>query len=374
MLLNKTTYSYNDIAIVPSIKSDIEHRSECKVLDENGFLPIFTAPMSTVVCEENVEIFEKNHIIPIIPRNISYDKRMEYLKEGKWVAFGLNEFEETFIKKNYNKEYHIPHILIDIANGHMTKMHSLVRKAKEKYCTDGIIIMVGNVANPHTYEILSDCGADYVRFSIGSGGGCITSTQVGIHYGIATLLSETYEIKKKLMYQGKHCPKIIADGGCRGYCDVVKALALGADYIMCGSIFAKLIESAAPTYYISDLDNKSKIDVDQFNTKITHLHNNTFEIKYSEDDVDIVSNLKKVFYGMASAKGQIDINGKKTKTSEGNEKVFDTTENIEGWVSNMISYFQSAMSYTNCNDIRQLNPDLVDCIILSPQTKMSINK
>ena len=52
MLIKEMKYSYNDIAIVPAVKSNVEHRSECNpftVQFNNSDLPIFTAPMSTVV-------------------------------------------------------------------------------------------------------------------------------------------------------------------------------------------------------------------------------------------------------------------------------------------------------------------------------------
>ena len=51
MLIKEMKYSYNDIAIVPAIKSNVEHRSECNPYTGNfgdSSLPIFTAPMSTV--------------------------------------------------------------------------------------------------------------------------------------------------------------------------------------------------------------------------------------------------------------------------------------------------------------------------------------
>ena len=52
-------YSYNDISIVPAVISDIEHRAECNPYDDKGMLPLFTAPMDSVV---NLENFKTSNV------------------------------------------------------------------------------------------------------------------------------------------------------------------------------------------------------------------------------------------------------------------------------------------------------------------------
>ena len=373
MLIKEMKYSYNDISIVPSVKTNVEHRSELNPYTGKfgeSSLPIFTAPMSTVVNEQNFELFEENNIIPILPRNISLETRIEYLKRGKWAALGLEEFYNLFLENDWDMEL-CPdvHVLIDIANGHMVKLHSYIYDAKEKYnWSYRFKIMAGNIANPYTYVELAKAGADFVRISIGSGAGCITSTQTGIHYPIASLIDETYQLKKMLEKSGDNTPMIIADGGIKNYCDVVKAIGvLGADYVMIGGLFSKLVESAAPTFYYEK--DGTIHEISPFEHKIDAYPDGTFDI----DEEYIVDNLHKVFYGMASRRGQEDIQGKKTKTSEGVEKVFDCTTNMRKWSENMVAYMQSAMSYTNCLYLEDFNPENVDGIIISQQTKKSIN-
>ena len=374
MLIKEVKYSYNDIAIVPAIKSIIEHRSECNPfigLYGKSYLPIFTAPMSTVINTDNFKLFEQNHIIPILPRNFDLETRIDYLRHGKWAAVGLQEFEDLFITNDWDMElYPEVNVLIDIANGHMSKLHNLIYDAKTKYKWPyKFKIMAGNIANPQTYYELAKAGVDFVRLSVGSGSGCVTSTLVGIHYPIVSLIDETYKIKKKLEHAGEWTPMIIADGGIRDYDDVNKSLATGADYVMIGGLFSKLVESAAPTFYY-DKDGVSIHEINQFEHKIDVYPDGTFDI----DDEHIVDNLHKVFYGMASRRGQEDINGEKTKTSEGVEKVFDCTTNMRKWSENMVAYMQSAMSYTNCRYLEEFNPENVDCCIISNQTQESINK
>lgn len=367
MLIKETKYSYNDIAIVPAIVSSIDHREECWPFWEftdNTRLPIFTAPMSTVVNESNFELFSDNYILPILPRNISLETRIQYLKKGKWAAVGLDEFYDLFIKNQW-KSKTTTSVVIDIANGHMRRLIEYVKHAKNIYDID-VQIMCGNIANPETFRELAKAGADYVRVGIGVGSGCTTWSNVGIGYPIASLIHETYKIAKNLEKTYDKVPAIIADGGIRNYSDVIKALALGADFVMIGSEFAKLVESAAPTFYYKK--DKTIVGIDPLDCSVISNNDGTFMI-----DSDTV-NLHKLFYGMASKQGQIDLNGSKTRTSEGIPKVFDCTTNLSTWIENMCDYLKSAMSYVDIYDIQDFNPENVDCVVISQQTKESINK
>lgn len=163
-------YSYNDVMVEPSILSTIEHRAECNPFDENGMLPLFTAPMDSVVNLKNFELFEKNGIIPILPRTENIEDRKSFALKGKWAAFSLDEFEYWFtgriILSATSKS--VIRALIDIANGHVSRLYNLVRKAKNVY-GDRITIMVGNIANPETYRVCVESKVDYVRCSIGTG-------------------------------------------------------------------------------------------------------------------------------------------------------------------------------------------------------------
>ena len=51
------TYGLNDIGLIPASISDIRHRSECNVYNDDNVLPIFTAPMNAVINEHNYQLF-----------------------------------------------------------------------------------------------------------------------------------------------------------------------------------------------------------------------------------------------------------------------------------------------------------------------------
>ena len=88
----------------------------------------------------------------------------------------------------------------------------------------------------------------------------------------------------------------------------------------------------------------------------------------------ISSAIYKKFYGMASKEGQIDMNGEKTKTSEGTSKTFKCTISLNKWANNMKDYLKSAMSYLGLFDVKDLNPSNTKLYLISNNTKNSINK
>ena len=426
MLSQKIGYSYNDVTIVPEVISDIKSRSECNPYVDDK-LPIFASPMASVVSEENYKIFEANKIIPILPRIQEYDinYRIKKMHQGWWVAVSLKELENNIINdlqttsELNNKDYRI---CVDIANGHMKYLYAECALAKTLARRRGInlSIMTGNIANAKTYEWIYknalceveenghkyyDCAIDYIRVGIGGGSGCITTSNVSIHYPQASLIDECKRIKESAVcnkYVRKK-PAIVADGGIRNYDHVIKALALGADYVMIGSLFAQCIESAGIKSNKENTKIQSKFPIERYrdfeidgngnwwayytDETINHLSEpwdkeykeakekylavfkepeyqpekytesgsefKLIELKYQEKikslkEKKYIGPIDIKFFGMASADGQKSISGKKTKTAEGITKYLPVKYTIKGWITNMISYLCSAMSYCNC--------------------------
>lgn len=184
MIKNDIKFDFDDLLIIPKDSSDITSRQNISIFDENYMLPLFTAPMDTVVGIENVELFIENKIVPIIPRGVDLSY-CEY-DPDTWIAYGLKDYIEFINNPNLdkNKTYKI---LIDIANGNMKSMHDLITNGKS-ILGDKLILMVGNVANPETYRIVSELGADYCRIGVGNGGGCfLKNTKVITKRGIINI-------------------------------------------------------------------------------------------------------------------------------------------------------------------------------------------
>lgn len=331
-ILEKTYYTYKDLTIIPTRVSSIEHRSNCIPYDEFGMLPLFTAPMDTVVDENNYSLFYDEMIYPILPRTIDLNTRISYSTKARWAAYSLKEFEDVFCNNTSQiVSEHDIYALIDIANGHMKKVIDCTRAAKNIY-GQKIKIMVGNIANPDAYVNLARAQADYIRVGIGGGMGCLSTSNTGIHMPMASLVNDIAQVKKSLREVGqRHLPFIIADGGIRNYSDIIKAIALGADYVMCGSIFARMIESAG-IKYDSNMNILNPKEIKDISTS-------------ANSDKDALNGIKTQFYGMASREGQIALHGKKTHTSEGLSKLLSVDYTMHGWVTNFTDYLRSAMSY-----------------------------
>lgn len=389
-ILKETGYSYGDLTIIPKCISNVKSRSECNPYYSDNKLPIFTAPMTCVVNEDNFAYWNSCGITPILPRTSlsSWEDKVDFIYTGSWTALGIEEFKELISNPLDNSKFKTGkiQILLDIANGHMSEIFKLSKEIKNIY-GDKIILMAGNIANPDTYADYCNAGIDFVRCSIGSGLGCLTTSNTGIHYPIASLIEKINE--KKAILGVKATTKIIADGGIRNYSDVIKALALGADYVMIGGLFTSLLESAA------EFENSGTFGIDMPNTRTIEYTFNIngirildaykddwgdLEVKYKTSErnghlnltyiVDVFGPeeikrrflkvierhrdvLKKEFYGMSTKKAQTLMGKKNLRTSEGKEKTVYVKNTIKQWVENMEDYLKSAMSYCNSKTLEE---------------------
>lgn len=370
----KQLLDLNDITLIPQKVSIIDSRSECdtKYLGDNNYrqncYPIFTAPMVSVVNQFNYKDFLLNNINPVIPRTVDLQTRID-LCGNIFAAFSLKEAYDIItddIKINHSSFK----ICIDIANGHMSELLNTIHSLKIKYGSS-IEIMSGNIANPDTYFEYARVGCDYVRCSIGTGQACTTSANSSIHYPIGSLILECSKVKYKLekivnsknifkrifnlknKYKGQEfltVPKIIADGGMNNFDRIIKALACGADYVMLGQLLAQAWESAEPPIILK------KDGINQFGgQKWQHIDNNDkhllpFQVKdiLKNSDYSIIKN----YYGMSTKRAQKECGNTNLKTAEGIEKQIEVKYTLDTWVENFNHYLSSAMSYTECLNLK----------------------
>ena len=337
-------YSLDDICIVPTGTSYIESRKNCIPFYENftytngelsemhKTLPIFTAPMTSVIGENNINTFLENSITPVIPRSVPFSQRISYATKQKYfVAFSLKE-AEWFVRnfevlRNPSAPYKI---CIDVANGNMDPLLKIICALKELYHND-LIIMSGNVANCESYNSLSYFGCDYVRVSVGSGSACTTATNTGIYMPMASLIDDC-----------KSCgcqAKIVADGGLNSYRNIIKALALGADFVMLGGMLNKLSDSAGEV--VTSQTGK----------------------KY------------KVHFGMASTKGQIALGKENSLTPPEGKVVYSemSKNSIADFSKEFSHYLCSAMSYCGKGQLEEFIGNVELCV-MSPNAAKQYNQ
>lgn len=353
-------YTYKDVTIIPAVISAVSSRSEVNCRDNNNYLPIFTAPMSCVVNEENYKCFEMNGIYSILPTTVDYNIRKEHLTKGYWVAMSMTEAEKCFLENipQYTTDKVLTckntmHLCVDVANGHMSKLLDLCDNIKKR-CNDiglKIEIMTGNIANPGTVLEYIRHNIDYVRVGIGGGSGCTTTSNTGCHFPMATLIEQCKEIQCNRAVK----TKIIADGGIRNYDDVNKALALGADYVMIGGLFTEMIEAASQEYENNQYGQYIPIELIWSKYKMSDAAEK-FKRQYIEQNI-----LYHEVYGMSTKRAQEERGLSVLKTSEGTSHFKQVKYTLRQWADNMTSYLKSIMSYCNARKLDEFvgKPELV---------------
>ncbi len=356
--VNEVKFDFDDLLITPKSRTTIASRySDVNPYygdSEDLWLPLITAPMDTVVSLENMATFRESNINVALPRTIHYDL-LHGMYDEPMVDSGLPFPEHTFISLGLTDMQHIiDHpddydyltgdlFLLDVANGHMQIVYDTAQAFKEAFPETKI--MVGNIANPETYEWYARSGfVDIVRIGIGNGNACLTTKQTSIGYPKASLIRECYETKQvlikeygqqfdSLQYKDRidTIPKIVADGGIKDYADIIKALALGADYVMAGSIYNRALESAGQNY----------------------LYGIKISVNLAEKFYNWGFPIKKDFYGMSTKVAQKKMGKTKLKTSEGVVRKLKVEYTLQSWTENFEHYLITAMSYSNARNLKE---------------------
>jgi IMP dehydrogenase len=126
-------------------------------------------------------------------------------------------------------------IVVDTAHGHSRGVLDTVERLKN--AVSGVDIVAGNVGTGEATEDLIRAGADAVKVGMGPGSICTTRVISGAGVPQITAILDSAEVA------ARHGVPIIADGGIKYSGDVVKALAVGAQSVMIGSLFAGTAES-----------------------------------------------------------------------------------------------------------------------------------
>lgn len=361
-------YNLDEICLIPSMISEIESRSECSTrYQKDSKLPLFVSPMSTLIDVKNIDEFNEHGFNTILPRTVPFEVRLDFLTKGYWVAVGLKEAEvlyrmfSTSVIQDGELQY-TPHICIDQANGHMKKLLEICKSLKD-LLKNNIQIMTGNIANENVYKHYAEAGIDYIRIGIGSGNVCSTTLLTGIFYPMASLIQNCNNMKQYISYEYhkerqmlevedtpyikdpikdkqlkyRSIPKIVADGGFENISQIIKALALGADYCMLGRIVAGFKE-ACGNYY----EDEFGVMYRTYYGMSTHIAQELIHDASSSDD-------------------ELQI-----KQSEGVIKPVKIDSDINDWVWSFENSLKSTMSYTNKLHLEDFINDVISYEIMNP--------
>ena len=314
----KEAVTYDDMLLVPQY-SDITSRSEVDIgsyLGEKKFtLPIIASPMDTISESAMAKVMGNLGGLAVLHRYNSIDEQQkmahEVVSHADWsgqvaAAIGVTgdylERAEALIAAGTDI------LCIDVAHGHHILMKKALETLRNEY-DNHIYIIAGNVCTLEGINDVADWGANAVRCNIG--GGSICSTRLVTGHGLPGLQT-IFDCART-----DRDVKIIADGGIKTSGDIVKALAAGADFVMCGSLFAGTDETPG---------------------SVVHLPN---------------GEIAKQYRGMASRNAQMDWRGKST-SPEGVSSYVPYKGSVEYILEDIIGGIKSGFSYSGARNLAEL--------------------
>jgi len=211
---------------------------------------LITAPVGTTL-EEAQKILHKNRIekLPLINNNFvlkglitikdiekvrKFPNACKDTKGRLRVGAAVSVSPETMERVEALFKAKVDVLVVDTAHGHSTRVIKLIEEIKHNFTVE---LVGGNVATFEGAESLIKAGVDAVKVGIGPGSICTTRVIAGVGMPQVSAIQECKRAAKK------YGVPLIADGGIKYSGDITKALAVGADSVMIGNLFAGTEES-----------------------------------------------------------------------------------------------------------------------------------
>lgn len=255
----QNSFTYDDLLLEPRLfegksRKDIDLSTE--ICGNKLKTPIIAAPMDTVVDPYVLIKMSECGGMGIIHRFCDYQKVLKQLAwDGiyRMMPVGLISKNEVIEQvSNVNPDG----ILIEVAHAHQSSVLKLARFIKSEL--PNVPLMVGNIASARAALDFAEIGVDAIKIGVGPSPVCSTRivTGCGVPQGLA--VGQIYEaLEENFRYDLNNMPQIIADGGIKNSGDIVKALALGADAVMIGSLLAQAKDGPGELFEIDGVTYKT---------------------------------------------------------------------------------------------------------------------
>lgn len=250
--------SYDDILLYPQ-HGVVASRSEVDISATlNGWkfrMPVMSSPMETVTDNNFAVKMHQAGCLGVIHRfsregdhKFKFDKVDERFRNNNYHPHAIAISGTELYRLDWLPDY-IDIAVLDVAHADTKVMLKGVDDFKRRY-PDKFLI-VGSIATYNAARRAINAGADALRVGIGAGAACTTRTVTGFGVPMVTSIQEVANVAQP------HDIPVIADGGIKTTGDVVKALAVGADWVMMGRMFAGVEESPHGTEYFGQASPKS---------------------------------------------------------------------------------------------------------------------
>jgi GMP reductase len=252
--------NYKDIHLVPNysnLTSRKDANTKVKLGNKEFKLPVVPANMASCISFEKAERLAQNNYFYILHRFYEYEEIIDWINKSAHfknitlpyvsISLGIKKRDIDFIHKIKELNLKLDYVTVDVAHGDHESALEMLRFLniyKANHNPD-MFIIGGNIATGDAYIRMAGL-VDAAKVGIACGASCITYNKTGFASPMFSTIQEVKKSKEHLIKdRGIRAPMIIGDGGISSNGDIAKAITAGADMVMCGSMFARCIDSPA---------------------------------------------------------------------------------------------------------------------------------